>query len=329
MNRNIYLCMLAGGLLCSSVSAQITKSKAGYLFRVKYVKGQTVRLRTTNTIDNKQSPSAKAVMTVNIDIKVLSIKNGVAVTQMTMGPSMLNGAKVMNGSSTTVALDDRNQTPNSSTTTNLGPPLPKKPMKIGTTWKAVTPINVGTGIQQLEGNYRFIGFKTVAGRQLAVITYELTGIANGTGVMMLGERRHTYAQRRSHEPRIRRRKVHPDSQRDEASRVSERAIDLASSSSKPICELLARHPRVEKIHEGDCEGIRFSLGEWSREVHIGDADAALYGLTEIIDNNSNGVRRLRQRAGSRCFTGADRPRTAMRSRTARRFPRRHAQFCRW
>jgi len=63
------------------------------------------------------------------------------------------------------------------------------------------------------------------------------------------------------------------------------AIDVASSASPIIRELLAQHPRIGRVEVGDSFGVCFQQATWSREVRIGDTKADLYGLVEVIDNN--------------------------------------------
>jgi len=62
-------------------------------------------------------------------------------------------------------------------------------------------------------------------------------------------------------------------------------VDLAVSGNPVIREMLARHPRVERVSDGYCPGIQFILGDWHREVLVGDVTQESYGLLEIIDNN--------------------------------------------
>lgn len=63
------------------------------------------------------------------------------------------------------------------------------------------------------------------------------------------------------------------------------SISLATSSSQRVRELLANHPRVERVDTGTSAGIEFSQGAWKREIRVGDFDCELYGLVEFMDNN--------------------------------------------
>ncbi len=191
-NRKPLICVLLGATLLSAASGQVTKSGSGYLFRVKYVKGQLVKLATSSTVGNivanpgdKSSKPISMVMKVDMSMKALSIQKGVATMQLTIGPSMVGGMQVQPGQSLTVMLDDRNQS-SSSAATSLGLQYPRKPVSVGQTWSAVTGVNLpGKGISPLKGSYRFSGIKSVSGQQVAVVTYELGGAAQGTGTMMM------------------------------------------------------------------------------------------------------------------------------------------------
>jgi N-acetyl-gamma-glutamylphosphate reductase len=39
------------------------------------------------------------------------------------------------------------------------------------------------------------------------------------------------------------------------------------------------------VQAGAARGVSFSIGEWEREVAVGDAKLPLYGLVEVMDNN--------------------------------------------
>ena len=65
----------------------------------------------------------------------------------------------------------------------------------------------------------------------------------------------------------------------------EPGIDVASSASASIRDLLAKHPRIGRVVAGESLGVNFQQDDWSREVRIGDTKTELYGLVEVIDNN--------------------------------------------
>lgn len=62
-------------------------------------------------------------------------------------------------------------------------------------------------------------------------------------------------------------------------------IDRAEAGDPRLLALLRSHPRVESVREADCEGIRFHVGQWHRQVVQGRPEIGLAGLVELMDNN--------------------------------------------
>jgi len=172
--------VFAAGLLACG-NSQIVKAKDGYLFRVKYSKGQVVKFDTFNSVVSKGNPAAGMTVKVSMTLSVLSVAKGVATVRLTMGAGTLaNSTKQMTApQSVTVQLDSKDSSAVG------GPKFPNHPVQVGSTWTAVRPVNMGGEVKRLDAVYKFAGIKTVNGKQLAVVTYSLTGAANGSGTMML------------------------------------------------------------------------------------------------------------------------------------------------
>ncbi|HSI72906.1 MAG TPA: hypothetical protein VK934_06990 [Fimbriimonas sp.] len=62
-------------------------------------------------------------------------------------------------------------------------------------------------------------------------------------------------------------------------------IERAASSDPYVREILARHPRVAEVLEGNHAGVDFQIGGWRRSVVVGDAGVEIGGLMELMDNN--------------------------------------------
>jgi len=67
--------------------------------------------------------------------------------------------------------------------------------------------------------------------------------------------------------------------------VNETRISLASTDNEWLCELLRKHPRVDRVVRGSEGGVKFRQDAWEREVLDGVPSEELYGLVEIMDNN--------------------------------------------
>ncbi|MDR3691224.1 MAG: hypothetical protein P4L46_17725 [Fimbriimonas sp.] len=171
--------------LCLPVScfAQISKNGAGYILRAKYTKGQVIRFQTVSGVDSNDKTISAMRVRVPVKLQVLDVKRGVATVKLTMGAVVVGGQTFQPEQSTVFALDNRNQ--GNNTSASIGTNLPLKPVKAGTPWTSVMPVNMFGQISKLEGKYRFAGLKQVNGHLVGVITYELSGPAEGTGTMMI------------------------------------------------------------------------------------------------------------------------------------------------
>lgn len=62
-------------------------------------------------------------------------------------------------------------------------------------------------------------------------------------------------------------------------------IDRAASGDEKVRLRLAKHPRVVEVFDDGRPGIRWSQGDWARELRVGDAGISPRGLVELMDNN--------------------------------------------
>lgn len=186
MNRWL-LPLAAAGALVAAAPAQVTRSGAGYLLRIKYTKGQVIRLTSTNTIMGMGGAGGKGntQFIAPMELRVLAMKANYADIKMTVGEIKLGSQVVRPSTSAVVQLNNRNQPIGSSMPANIGATLPLKPIKIGQTWTGHAPISSPMGQNKIDAVYRFAGVKAVGGQSVAVISYTVKGLASGVGTMTL------------------------------------------------------------------------------------------------------------------------------------------------
>lgn len=179
--------LLALGAITAVAPAQVVKTPTGYLLRVKYYEGQIIRLSSTNTVVNATGQAQDVAISLPVVIRITEVKNGNALARMTVGPPTMNGKEVMNRQTVVMTLNNRNQATSGRDPGNsVGATLPQKPLKIGETWTAFAPISTGTGAtQKLRATYKLLGVKTVAGKAVAVVSYQIAGGATGKGTLTL------------------------------------------------------------------------------------------------------------------------------------------------
>jgi hypothetical protein len=181
--------IFAAGALAAVTPAQVTKSGAGYLLRVKYAPGQVIKLTSTNKMVN--ATTGKAVETsiiLPVLLRITGVKAGLAQARMVVGPATYNGQPLIPSKTVVMSLNSRNQATNvQGGASSVGATLPEKPIKVGQTWKALAPISTGTGgVQKVEAIYKFVGVKSVNGQGVAVVTYTISGgVGKGSGRMTI------------------------------------------------------------------------------------------------------------------------------------------------
>jgi len=174
-------------VLAASANAQVTKQGAGYLLRAKYSKGQVIRFNTSNKVRGATAQPGSAIdVTIPITMRVLDVKSGIATVQLKLGEAKLGQSVINPGQTAVVRLNSRNEGTGTAGGANVAAALPAKAVKVGQTWTATAPISTGMGpSQNMKATYKFQGLKSVGGRQVAVITYSVTGFAKGNGTMRL------------------------------------------------------------------------------------------------------------------------------------------------
>lgn len=142
----------------SLLSAQVTKSASGYLFRMKLRQGDSYSY-TMNSVQ-QTSPTQSLPINMAYTMKVLKVANGVADVQMTVTSPLSKTPQV-----NTIKMDSRGiaganpsmQSMNSAT----GMRLPEKALKVGGTWTETQSMGSGTSVMKVSTVYTFAGVQTV------------------------------------------------------------------------------------------------------------------------------------------------------------------------
>lgn len=182
--------LIAGVAMVSALPAasQISKSGSGYLFRMKFVKGQTINysMSVSSTVPGMAKPQ---VVNMPMSMTVTEVNGNVATVRYKM-QSPVGMAKAQDF---TVKMDNTGKlvSGNSPTMNGISATLPIKPVPVGGTWTNTTAVPAGPGgNMDVTNNYKFLGFKTVGGKQAANIQVTMSGKApsmtiKGSGTMLL------------------------------------------------------------------------------------------------------------------------------------------------
>ncbi len=171
----------------SIASAQITKSGQAYLFRMKHQVGSTLKYSVVSKIDGMGSGGKGMGMTLPMVWKVVSVKNGVATVDTTVGPVTAAGSVMMQATKNRIQIDSKGKVIGTAGGgQQVTPALPDKPIRIGQSWSSTSPISLPTsGQAKVTAKYLFKGFKMVDGKQMAELGVTTSGQAAGNGTMLL------------------------------------------------------------------------------------------------------------------------------------------------
>lgn len=171
-----------GAVAAVPASAQITKSGAGYLFRMKFTKGmklpyQMVSL-TPEPINSFDPKRVEGPFTMTI----LDVVNGIATVRVDSGPFSLDGKSINKTNTAQVKMNDRGKIVEGAAGAaqmNGGIVLPDKPLKAGESFEATTSIPVQGRTMTIKSRVTFAGIKSVRGKQVA----EMKVTVSGTGLL--------------------------------------------------------------------------------------------------------------------------------------------------
>jgi hypothetical protein len=176
--------------LVSYAVPQIAKSGNGYLLRMKFTKGQTIRYNMTTTVEG-QGAQGMGNVTMPFSMNVKDVKGDVATLVYTVGPISMGG-KQMDGKPQTIEMQMNSRGEpvgqNASQAPMGGVTLPKGPISVGQTWNSSMKVNQPFPME-VKTTYRLVGIKTVDGRQVADINMSMTSggqiSTKGSGNMLL------------------------------------------------------------------------------------------------------------------------------------------------
>ena len=194
-SRSISLAVVACAALVPALSsAQIKKQPNGaYLMRIKYTKGEVIKLTINTTVSGLPpgsqgaDASGKQNIVVQTVTKVVSVTNGNATVIADVAQVKINGH--VTGQAATprsITLDTRGRTIGSNAGPGLATKMPEKPVKVGETWTGSLPVGSGIG-NAGTATYKFLGIKNVDGKQVGVLSLAIktAQIKGGTGTLYL------------------------------------------------------------------------------------------------------------------------------------------------
>ena len=130
-------------------------------------------------------------LSVPYSMTVSGVTGNVGTLNMQVGPSSIGGKVVGPVQNVVVKLDTRGRiVGNNTNPSNIsGIVFPDKPVKIGDTFPVNGNAATGAAGVTISGNYKFIGIKTVGGKQVAELAITLSGTgaasSQGSGVSLL------------------------------------------------------------------------------------------------------------------------------------------------
>lgn len=184
MKKWLVLTVVGFGLIGSApvADAQVTAQGGGYLLRMKFTKGQTMRYNMTM---NTQMPSGSMPkgsgggnmnMTMPMSMTVTDVKNGVATIKSVVGPSKFMGSEIPKQEQT-MRMDSRgNVVGGGASQMNFLGSLPQRPVKIGQKW--TQNVDMGAMSGGMGGSMKLTGTYTLRSVAANVATIAVT--INGT-----------------------------------------------------------------------------------------------------------------------------------------------------
>lgn len=190
------VCSSAWGLIvlaCAAgtcpAHAQVTKSGAGYLIRMKFTKGTAASYTMNTTMAMPNGNNAK--MNIPFKTQVLDVKGDMATVRYTVGPAMVNGRTQDAAKTIEVKMNNRGKVTGGPATQlqGMAMTLPEKPLKVGDTYSSSVKVGAGPQAMTVNATYTFLGIKTVGGMSAAQFSIKSSGkgafSTTGTGVMAL------------------------------------------------------------------------------------------------------------------------------------------------
>lgn len=183
--------ILALGILAVPVlsPAQVAKQGNGYLFRMKFVKGQKQNFKMASTTSGFGDQAMK--MGMNFSMTVKSVKKDQATVVVSNSNMTMNGQPTnMGGSNNTaeITMDSTGkQVGGAAGAGGFSGNFPVKPLPIGGKWTSDLPVPGGGAMPggKITATYTFTGFTSVKGKNAAKVAIKIGGGATGSGTMLI------------------------------------------------------------------------------------------------------------------------------------------------
>jgi len=167
--------------ITSGSHAQVTKEGAGYRFKAKYTKGSTLKYDMTIKTTGKDIPAGAGTMSMPFSLTIQDVKNGVATIRY-------QGEMMGNKLDQTMKMDQYGKVVGGQSMSGINATFPNRVLKIGDTWKMDIPVNnpMGAGMK-VNGTYKFVGLKSVGGKQVAEVGVVMSGSGGPAGMKLSGK----------------------------------------------------------------------------------------------------------------------------------------------
>lgn len=180
--------VLVGPSLHTAAHAQVTKQGQGYLFRMKFTPGSTIRYTITSTVNPPAGTKNAKPMTFSMPqtMRVKSVDKGIATIESTVDMSSMSpNAKPQ---TTTIRMDSRgNLIGNTQGMSSMSTSFPQGPIRIGQSWNA----KMNQQGMSFDGTYTLKSVRRVGSQELAEIAMSIkggggqAGTISGTGTMQV------------------------------------------------------------------------------------------------------------------------------------------------
>ena len=166
--RTAALAIVGTLAITGAASAQVTKSAAGYLFRMKFVKGAKYSFNMSVGNNAPGMPAATRNMNIPMSMSIVSAEGH-------SGTVRVDSTNPMSGkpSSTVIKMDDHGKPVggNMPMQMNISQAMPDKPLKIGQSYSATNSMNspLGGGQTTVITKVTFVGIRNEGGREVAVM----------------------------------------------------------------------------------------------------------------------------------------------------------------
>ena len=154
---------------------------------MKFTPGSTMTYKVLSSMGGKASGDNTMKISLPMVWKVVSVSKGIATVDTSVGPVTVGTQTMMQPTKNRLQINALGQVQGGrGQGQQVSPTLPAKPIRVGQSWSANTPVSMPMGQQQkLTATYTFKGVKTVAGKQVAELGVVTTGQATGSGSMLL------------------------------------------------------------------------------------------------------------------------------------------------